>query len=112
MVGPVGAHAFRYFQSKAAAVGVRTAIVIVAQISRGREELVDQIAMGTMDFQDIETSGIGPRGSLALAFDHFANLYPAQGAGFGIPWVRQGRGRDQLPVFPIVHALGLRPGPG
>jgi hypothetical protein len=52
---PGGADAVRDLQRKAHAIGVGPAMLVVAPVGDGREELVDQVAVGAVDLQHLET---------------------------------------------------------
>jgi hypothetical protein len=85
------AHGLRYFEWETRALVGRSAVLIGAVIGERREKFVQQIAVGAMDFNPIETAAIGTARGVdklianareALVVELFGNL-PARGECFG-----------------------------
>ena len=104
---PDGAHALRHLDGKAHAVRLRAAVGVGALVGGGREELVDQVAVGGVDLDHVEAGLVGARCRLAPLDREVAHLVvrqrPRRRRALG---VRHGAGRHQLPAFP-VEDLGL-----
>ena len=62
--GPDGAHGVNNLEGKAGAVLEAAAIGVGALVGEGREEFVEQVAVGRVDFDDVEASGGSAPGRL------------------------------------------------
>src|SRR6266481_2719836 len=99
---PDRAHALGDLDRKSHAVEFRTAIFIGSRVGDRRQKLVDQIAVGRVDFEDVETCRLGARGGLAPLDRQIAHLVMRQRASHRrVLGVGHRAGRNQFPAFPV-----------
>lgn len=114
MLRPGGADGADGFEREADAVFERAAVVVGAVIGEGREELVEEVAVGAVDFDEIEAGGEGTVGSCSEVGDDPVHAGAVEGGGCGVVLVeRDGGGGYGLPAsFGGRDEAGLLPGSG
>ena len=65
------ADGIKHFKEKARAVFMAAAVLVIAQVGLPREELVEQVSVGRMNFDSVESGGHGIGGSLPEIGDAF-----------------------------------------
>lgn len=84
MLRPGGAEGADDFEGEAGAVFEGAAVLVNPLIRKGREEFVEKIAVGGVDFDDVEASGAGAvGGGDEVGFD-FVEAGAVEGGGLGI----------------------------
>src|SRR5215467_12721765 len=105
----MGSHALDHLDAEAHTVELAAAVLVVAQVGKWREELMDQVAVRRMDIEYIEPSVVGTPRCLPPTSNDFGNFRSGERARrrIGLRRVERAR-RDQLPGLPIVD-LGRGP---
>ena len=102
-----GADGFNDFAEKTGAVVEAAAVFVLAEIGDGREEFVDEIAVGAVDFDDLKPGGEGAARGGDERFDQRFDFGGGEGVGDGVAFAEgDGAGGYDLP------AVGLRGGDG
>ena len=83
------AHRLNDFDHKAQAVFHRAAVFIVPLVGAFPQELVQQVAMGTVDLDTIKTEGFGILGGIGKGGDHVLNILFGHGFAVGLARAKQ-----------------------
>ena len=83
VLGPRGADGADDFEREADAVFEAAAVFVGAVVGEGREELVEQIAVGGVDFDEVESGGEGAMGGGDEVGDDFFHAGAVEGGGTG-----------------------------
>jgi len=95
---PLGANGVNDLQEHADAVFEAAAVVVGSLIGEGGEEFVEQVAVGGVDFDKVESSGEGTEGGQAKGLDGGGDAGVVEGPGDGVAGGKgDGRGSDRLP---------------
>jgi hypothetical protein len=71
----------RDLKVQASAVLKRATVLVGAMIGAVLEELVEEVAVGTVDLNAVEAGGLGVFGSAAEGFDDAGDLFERESAG-------------------------------
>ena len=69
-----------HFQQQPRTVFQRAAVLVGTLVGAALQELVQQVAIGAVDFHAVETGGLGILGSAAVGLDDVGDLFGFQGA--------------------------------
>jgi len=87
------------FEGEADAVFEAAAVLVGAVVGEGREELVEEIAVGGVDFDEVEAGGEGAVGGGGEVGDDLVHAGAVEGGGRGVGVVEgDGGGSDGLPA--------------
>ena len=104
---PHRAHVLGDLDREPHAVHLVAAVRVGALVGDRRQELMDQIAVGAVDLENVEAGLVGAHRRLAPLADHVAHLVVRERARHRrIVVVRDRARRDELPAVPVVD-LGL-----
>jgi len=99
VLGPCGADGADDFEWEADAVVEAAAVLVCAVVGEGREELVEQVAVGSVYFDEVEFGGKGAMGGGNEVGDDFLHAGAIEDGGDGVGLVEAHRGRsDWLPA--------------
>jgi len=87
MLRPRGANGVDDFKGEADAVVERAAVFVGAVIGERREELVEKIAVGSVDFNEIETGGVRATCGGDEIGDDLLHAGTVEGGGDGVGFV-------------------------
>src|SRR5581483_6467566 len=76
---PGGAHRAEYLQHEAHAALEAAAVLVPSLVAEGREEVVQEIAMGTVDFDEVYAQPVGAAGSVGITRDQARDHGPVEG---------------------------------
>jgi hypothetical protein len=93
-------HGAGHLQQEARAVGDAAAVVVLAVVAAALEELVDQVAVGSMDLDAVEAGGDGVERGVAVVHHDAGNL-------FGVERARLGGFDEGRHAVPDQHRLGV-----
>ena len=93
------AHRMDHFAQEADAVFEITSVFVLAVVGEGREEFVDQVAVGTVDFNDLKTSGQRTAGCGGEGGDKVLHFWNGERVGNRVAFAEgDGAGGDNLPA--------------
>ena len=97
--GPCGADGVDDLEEQAGAIFKAAAVGVRAVVGEGREELVEQVAVGGVDLDEIEAGGEGAEGGEAEGFNGGVDGGLVEGLGDGVGRGKSdGAGSDGLPT--------------
>jgi hypothetical protein len=97
-----------HFQQQARTVFQGAAVVVGALVGAALQELVEQVAVGAVDFHAVETGGLGVLGTGAVGVDDVGDFSGFQGARGRV--VGNGRTRLTWPLgWMALGATGFSP---
>ena len=98
MLGPSGADGANDLEGKANAVVEAAAVVVGALVGEGREKFVEEVAVGGVNFDEVEAGGASAMGGRDEVGDDFFHARAIEGGRDGVGLVEAyGGGRDGLP---------------
>ena len=114
MLWPRGADGFDHFEGESGAVFEAAAVLVGAVVGERREELVEEIAVGGVDLDEVEASGEGAMSCCDEVGDDFVHAGAVEGGGDGVGVVEaDGGGGYGLPAaFGWGHGAGGFPWDG
>src|SRR5271168_2576953 len=99
MLGPSGADGFDDFEGEAGAVFEAAAVLVGAVVGERGEELVQEIAVGGVDLDEVEAGGEGAMGCCDEVRDDLVHTGAVEGGGEWVGLVEaDGGGGDGLPA--------------
>ena len=108
-----GADGLRDFAEETGAIVEAAAVFVLAEIGDGREEFVDEIAVGAVDFDDLETGGEGAAGGGGEGSYQGFDFGGGERVGDGVAVTeRDGAGGDDLPAVGLAGGDGKAAVPG
>ncbi len=113
MVRHFGADGFNDFAEETGAIVERAAVFVLAEIGNWREEFVDEIAVGAVDFDDLETGGEGAAGGGGEGVNQGFDFGGGEGVGDGVAIAEgDGAGGHHLPAVGLAGGDGKAAVPG
>lgn len=114
VLGPCGADGFDHFEGEAGAVFEAAAVLIDALVGERGEELVEEVAMGCVDLDEVEAGGEGAMGGCYEVGDDFVHAGAVESGGDWVCFVEaDGGGGHGLPAaFGGGHGADWFPGDG
>ena len=120
VLGPCGADGADDFEGEADAVVEAAAVLVGAVVREGREEFVEEIAVGGVDLDEVEAGGEGAMGGGGEVGDDLVHAGAVESGGDRVGFVEaKCGGGDRLPAtfsgrdgagrFPRTAMLALRP---
>ena len=110
-VADLGPHRLQHLQRQPAAIGERTAVAVAAPVAEPRQELAEQVAVGQVDLQPVESGGDQAAGRAAVGVREFGDVAAIHGVRHDLAGrVGHGRRRPQFPVrgerVPLAPEVG------
>ena len=109
VVGPRGADGVGRLDEQPGAVLQRAAVLVVALVGQRREELVQQVAVGGVQLDDVEAGVVGPAGGRGERRGDARDLVEGQRVRRREAGERRGRRADGRPAA-LVRRHGAAPG--
>ena len=111
VLGPCGADGADDFEGEADAIVEAAAVFVGAVVGEGREELVEQVAVGGVDFDEVEAGGEGAMGGGNEVGDDFVDAGAVEGGGDGVGLVEADRRRVRRAASHLQRAGWCGPFP-